>query len=649
MDAELAKKCSALDIALQQIERRNSRIQSLSAENGSLSSLILDQGADIRMQSAVITRLEDQLCDRERALLQATRSGEQHERDAQVNRQEVARLEERIATLTAKSNTVESMLILNLHNADIREAQLRDSLHTVDTREGRLRDTLRSNEMLLSQVQAALRTSEDTGRARQQALTLELETCAMQRDHWKAMAEQAETRAAERFMLDLRKELAAAFRNAREAKELSESQTVVIGERDATIHSMNYELVGVRGHLLDAKDDLRSDIERSDAWEPLDDVDVLQFNDGPPPVLEWRVWLAKDESNVPAPATQRRSPVPDMSIEELCCDRPTPIQVSAALPTVPLACPTFTSVICTSPLDDPFVVDSLLKPRPTNLTFAVLSLAESPTTPVSPLARTEMIDDLQEQLAHEQLARVDAEYHLTLQQLKVLATEAVVVVQRRQLTDQQCRLSEETAKNASLSEEIRNLKVEHDVMTAKIAQSEASLAECQTARMTATKVASDARSELAKVNGYLSALMREADWLMKGIDELRDLKVKHGDMTARVAHLEASLAESQTARIAATRVAGDTHIELVKVKETLSMLTKEANGLKKEAHELKKERHALDMRLSQAMLLSTAFQERVQDLEQRAAIVSSTPSNGLSESFKPFFVGLTRWLDRNRL
>ncbi|KAH9064977.1 hypothetical protein EDB87DRAFT_1181449 [Lactarius vividus] len=639
-DTELAKKCHALDTALRQIERDNSRIQSLTAENGSLSSLVLDQGAEIRRQSAVIARLEGQLHDHERVFLQTTRSGEQHERSARVNRQEVTRLEERITTLAAESDMAQSMFVHSLQAAEIREGQLCDALHSANTREARLRNTLRSNEALLSKVQAALRTAEDTGRAQQQALTLELEACAMQREHWKTTAEQAEMKAAasDQSILDLRKELAVALRNAREAKGQLEDQTVVIGERDATIRALNCELVEVRGQLRDAEDEivsLRSDQEHVDAWVPLDDVDVLQFNDGTPPVLEWCGWLTKNEFKIPTPATQPRPRSPDMSIEELCSDGPTPTRVAASIPNEPLACST-TPIIRSAPLDDPFVVDSLLKPcLSPNPTFAVFSLAGSPATPVSPLGRTEVIDDLQEQLVQEQLARVDAEYALTLQQLKVLATEAVVVVQRRQFTDQQCRLSEETTKNVSLREEIRNLKVEHGVMTAKIAQSEASLAECQTARMAATKAAGDARTELAKVKEILSVLVTEADELKKEVDELRIFKTEHGAMTAQVAHLEASLEESQTATIAATKVAGDMHTELVKVKRTLSTLTKEANSLRKKGHELKKEadglkkgRHTLDMRLSQAMLLSSALQKRVHDLEQRASKVSSTPSDG---------------------
>ncbi|KAN0138654.1 hypothetical protein V8E53_003642 [Lactarius tabidus] len=673
-DAELAKKSTALDIAVQQVERGNSRIQSLVAENGSLNALILGQGADIRMQYAVITRLEGQLGDQGRVLLQAARSGEQHKREAQGNRKEVARLEERMATLTAESDRVQSIFTANLQSAEIREGQLRDSLDTAAAREVQLRDTLRSNEMLLVQVQAALHTAEDTGRAQQQTLTLELETCATQREHWKTTAEQAELRvvAADRSMLDLRKELAVAFRNARSAKEQLESQIAIIDERDATIRSLNREIAEVRGQLQDAKDqidnmqpnfehtdacpcdskdqtdNLQPDFELIDAWKPCDfnsnpqpDFEHIEawkpldsrFNDGPPPVLEWRRWLTKDEPKVPTPATQERSRQPDISILELCSDGPTRIQAAATLPDEPLSCSS-TPVIRSAPFDDPFVVNSPLKPRPTNPTFAFLSLAGSPMTPESPLGRPEIVEDLQEQVAQEQLARVDAEYQLILQHLKVLATEAVIVVQRRQLTDQQSRLSEETAKNASLCEEIRNLKVENGAMTTRFAQSEASLAECQIARIAADKASDDSLAELAKVKAMLPALVKEADDLKKEVGDLLNFQVEHGAMIARLALLEPSLTESQTARMVATKDAGDTHTELVKVKETLSVLTMEANGLrkearklKKEANGLKKERDDLGMRLSQAMLLSSALQERVQDLEQKGANVSSTPSD----------------------
>jgi chromosome segregation ATPase len=658
-------------------------------ENGSLNGFILDQVANVRMQSAVITSLEGQLGDQGRVLLQAARLGEQHKREAQVSRKEVERLKERMAALTTESDRVQSMFTVNLQSAEIREGQLRDSLDAAAGREVRLRDTLRSNEMLLVQVQAALRTAEDTGRAQQQTLTLELETCAMQRELWKTTAEQAELRlvAADRSMLDLRKELAVAFRNARSAKEQLESQTAITDERDAAIRSLNRELTEVREQLQDADDqidNMQPDFEHTDAWKPCDSDDQTdnpqpdfehidawkpcdfkdqvnnpqpdfehieawkplgsRFNDGPPPVLEWRGWLTRDEPKVPTPATQERSRQPDISIVELCSDGSTRIQAAATLPDEPLSCSS-TPVIRSAPFDDPFVVDSPLKPRPTNPTFAILSLAGSPITPESPLGRPEIIEDLQEQLAQEQLARVDAEYQLNLQHLKVLATEAVVVVQHRHLTDQQSQLSEETAKNASLYEEIRNLNVENGAMTTRIAQSDANLAECQTARIAADKAAANSLAELAKVKAMLPALVKEADDLKKEVADLLNLQVEHGAMIVRAALLEASLTESQTARMAATKDAGDTHSELVKVKETLSVLTTEANGLrnearelKKEADRLKKERDDLDMRLSQAMLLSSALQVRVQDLEQKGANVSSTPSDGLFELFIPFFV-----------
>lgn len=684
-DGELAKKCTALDIAVQQVERGNSRIQSLIAENGSLNALILEQEANIQTQSAAVARLEGQLGDQERILLQVARLGEQHKREAQVNRKEAASLKERVATLTAESDKAQSTFTVNLHTAEIREGQLRNTLDTAATREAKLHDTIQSNEMLLLQFQTALRAAEDKGHAQKQTLTLELETCATQREHWKTTAEQAELGliAADQSMLDLRKELAVAFINVREAKEQLESQTVVIDEREATIRSLDRELAEVRGQLRDVKDqiDLQPNFEHADAWKPCDSKDQTdnpqpdfehvnawkpcdfkdqinnlqpdfehieawkpldsQLHDGPPPVFEWRGWLTPQ-----VPATQERSRQPDISIVELCSDGPTRIQAVATLPDEPLSCSS-TPVIRSAPFNDPFVDDSPSKPRPANPIFAVLNLAGSPITPKSPLGRPEIIEDFQEQLAQEQLARVDAEYQLTLQQLKVLATEAVIVVQRRQLTSQQSRLMEETAKNASLREEIRNLKVENGAMTTRIAQSEASLAECQIAKIATKKASDDSLAELAKVKAILLALMNEADDLRKEVDDLLNLKVERGTMMTRVALLEASLAESQTARMAIAKDAGHTHTELVRVKETLSVLTIEASGLRKEAYELenevdglKKERHDLDMRLSQAMLLSCALRGRVQDLEQKGANVSSIPSDGLFELFIPFFVGL---------
>ena len=676
---ELAKKCTALNNAVQQVERGNLRIQSLIAENASLNASIIEQEANVRTQSAAVARLEGQLGDKERILLQAARFGEQHKRETQVNRKETARLKERVATLTAESDRAQSMFTVNLHSAEIREGQLRNSLDTAATRAASLRDTLQTNEILLLQVQKALRTAEDTGRAQKRTLTLELETCVTQREHWKSTAEQAELRvvAADQSMLDLRKELAVAFRNVREAKEQLERQTVIIDERESTIRSLNRELAEVRGQLRDVKDRIddadawkpcdskdqtdnpQPDFEYIDAWKPCDFKDQVnnpqpdfehieawkpldsQFNDGPPPVLEWCGRLTPK-----VPATQERLRQPDISILELCSDGPTRIQAVATLSDEPLSCSS-TPVICSAPFDDPFVDNSPLKPRPTNPTFAVLSLAGYPITPESPLGRPEIIEDFQEQLAQEQLARVDAEYQLTLQQLKVLATEAVIVVQRRQLTSQQSQLSEETAKNASLCQEIRNLKVANGVMTTRIAQSEASLAECQIAKIAVEKASYDSLAELAKVKAILPALINEADDLRKEVDDLLNLKVERGAMMTRVALLEASLAESHTARMAVAEDARHTHTELVKVKETLSVLTMEVSGLRKEAYELekevdglKKERHDLDMRLSWAMLLSCALQERVQDLEQKGANVSGTPSDGLFELFIPFFVGL---------
>jgi hypothetical protein len=108
--------------------------------------------------------------------------------------------------------------------------------------------------------------------------------------------------------------------------------------------------------------------------------------------------------------------------------------------------------------------------------------------------------------------------------MKLLAMEAVVVVQRRQLSNQQFQLSTETAKSISLGEEFPNLR-----------------------------------------------------------------------------------------------------IESVQAKETLLVRTKEADVMKVE-------RDAIDMRLSQAMLLSSVLQERAMAFEQEVANVVSTSSDGSSTS-----------------
>jgi hypothetical protein len=145
-------------------------------------------------------------------------------------------------------------------------------------------------------------------------------------------------------------------------------------------------------------------------------------------------------------------------------------------------------------------------------------------------------------------------------------------------------------------------------MAVRISQSEASMAECKTARIAAIKASDDSRSELAKVKEMLvTVLMMEAAELRKEVDDLLNLKAERGAMVSRVAHLETSLAESLAGRKAATKSQGcrrHAH-KLVKVKETLSLLITEADGVrmeasvqKKETDRLKRERYDLDMRLS---------------------------------------------------
>jgi hypothetical protein len=518
-NTELAEKCSALHIALQQIEHESAWSRFLSAENCVISNLAVGQGTNIRTQSALITQLEGQLYDRERALWHAVSYGEQHERDARAYRQEVARLEERIEILVTESNVAQSMLLLNLHSAHIRERQLCDTLHV--------------NETLLSEAQASLRIAEETSRAQQQSLSLELGTCTRQWENWKVVAEQAETRVldADRTMLNLRKELAVAFKIAREAKERFESQTVALCERDATIRSLASELVDVWDQLRNAKDEidrLRSDLERTDVWRPLDSVDELQLVDESPPVLEWHGWLREAASKMSVPATRRRARSPDMSLMELeSVSCRASIQ---AYPTPPneILSPSTTPAIRFANLDDPFLVDTRTQPTfqlrsPTVAARGATRHFATSGLP-SPLCSTQIIDELREQVSHKQLARAHAENELTLQQMKVLATEAVVVVQRRQLSNQECQLSAETAKCISLGEELRSLKVEYSTMAARVAQYEGSLAECRTTRMAAETVANDTRSELVQAKEVLLRRTKEAD-VMKAERDAIDMRL----------------------------------------------------------------------------------------------------------------------------
>src|SRR5260221_1251291 len=277
-DEELAKK---LDSALQQIKHGSAQIQSLSAENRALTSLAIEQCAYIRTQSDLINQLQGQLRDQAHNLEQAVSYWEECERDVLTNSQEVARLEERIATLTVDSDMAQSASLLNRRHAQAREDRLRSALHPI--------------EIHLSETETSLRVSKESSLRQHEFFSSELEIYAKQLDHWKTAAEQFENRVleSERNMLNLRKELAVAYRNAREAKEQLESQTIVLGERDATIHALDPELADVRDQVQNAEyeiEGLRSDLESIDTWEPLDSAYEFGLTDESPAILEWRGW-----------------------------------------------------------------------------------------------------------------------------------------------------------------------------------------------------------------------------------------------------------------------------------------------------------------------------------------------------------------------
>ena len=484
-DEELAKK---LDSALQQIKHGSARIQFLSAENRALTSLTMGQGADIRTQSDLVNQLDGQLRDQGHALEQAVSYWGQYERDALTNSQEVARLEERMETLTVDSDMARSASLLNRRHAQAREERLCNALHAI--------------EVLLSETQTALRFSEESSLRQHKSLSCELETTAKQCDHWKATAEQFETRVleSERSMLNLRKELALAYRNAREAKEQLESQTVVLGEREATIRSLDRELAEVRDQAQNAKyeiEGLRSGQRSVCAWKPLDSADGFGLTDELPPILEWRGWTTGGTPDAPvmfALLTQRRLRSPGMSIEELR----------------------------STDLDDPFVVDYLPQPcsELRSLTDTPEGVPTSFATSRSPLNNMEIIYELRGQLADEQLTRAHIEEQVTLLQMKVLATEAVVVVQRSQLSTQQVQLSEEAAKNASLFEESRSLMAERNAMAARMAALEAGLAESQSEEMAAAKAADEAHAGLDQAKEILCAYVNEVDVVKMERDEL---------------------------------------------------------------------------------------------------------------------------------
>jgi chromosome segregation ATPase len=394
-NTDLTERSSALDIALQQVEHESAQVQFLSAESRALSGLAIDQGSDIQRQSAIITQLEGQLSHQKRAFWTAVDYGEQHERDARAYRQEVARLEERIEILITESNVVQSTLLLNLNSAHVRERQLCDTLYV--------------NQLLLSEAQAALCIAEETSRARQQSLSLELGACAKQR-------EQAEMKAlyADRTMLNLRKELAVAFRNAREAKEQFESQRLVLCERDATIQSLNSELLDVRDQLRSAEDEidrLRSDLDRIDVWKPVDAVVGLRPVHESPSVPEWCGWLREAASVMSIPATQRRARSPDMSLEELeCVGQRASIQAYPTPPDETPSCLT-TPTVCVANLDDPFLVDTHTQPtfqlRSPTLATLEVTAPFATSGSISSLCSTRIIDELRKQVAHLEASLVE--------------------------------------------------------------------------------------------------------------------------------------------------------------------------------------------------------------------------------------------------
>jgi chromosome segregation ATPase len=547
---ELAKE---LDSALQQIKHGSARIQSLSAENRALISLAIGQSADIRTQSDLVNQLEGQLRDQGHALEQAVSYQGQYERDAFTNSQEVARLEERMATLTVESDMAQSASLLNRRHAQAREERFGSALHTI--------------EMLLSETQMALRLSQESSLRQHDSLSFELETCAKQRDHWKAAAEQFESKVleSERNMLNLRKELAIVYRSTREAKEQLETQTVVLGEREATIRSLGRELADVRDQVQNAKyeiEGLREDLESVDAWKPSDSADGFGLTDELPPIQEWRGWMIEGTPDAPVmfafPTQSQRQPhSPGMSIEDFICAISSPSSQATPAPSNDILLCSTTHVIRSTELVDHFVVGYLPQPcsQPSRSSNTPRDVMASFATSQSYSNCMETIDELREQLADEQLNRAHIEDEVTLLQLKVLATEAVIVVQRRQLSSQQFQLFEETTKNASLCDESHSLMVERNAMAARIAILEAGLVECCAEEMAAAKAADEAHAELAQAKEVLCAYVNEVD--------------------------------------------------------AVNM-----------------ERDKLDMRLSQAILLSSALQERVVALEQRIASAVITPSDG---------------------
>jgi chromosome segregation ATPase len=612
MDEELAKK---LDSDLQQIKHGSAQIQSLSTENRALNSLAIGQGAAIRTQSDLINQLQGQLRDHGHNLEQAVSYWEQCERDVLMNSQEVARLEERIAALTVDSDMAQSASRLNRRHAQAREDRLRSALQAI--------------EVHLSETQTSLCVSKESSIRQHEFFLSELETYAKQLDHWKTAAEQFGTKAldSERDVLNLRKELGVAYRNAREAKEQLESQTTVLGERDATIRSLDRELADVRDQVQNAQyeiESLRSDLESVDAaWKPLDSVDGFELTDKLPAILGWRGWLTEGTPDAPAMFVLRPQLVPhspDMSIEELICASSSPSSQSTPAPSTEILSCSNSHVIQPTDIDDPFL-DSFL-PQPCSQLSGISHTPRDATTSFaalrSHLNNAEIINELREQLADELLTRALIEDQVTRLQMKLLATEAVVVVQRRQLSSQQSQLSnqqsqlsnqqsqlsnqqsqlsnqqsqlstqqsqlssqqsqlssqqsqlsEEAAKNASLCEQSRSLVVERDAMAARIAVLEAGLVDRQAEEMAAAKAADEVRAELEQAKQTLSAYVNES----------RSLVAERNAIAERIAVLEAGVVDRQAEETAAAEAANEVHAELEQTKKILRAYVKESRSL----------------------------------------------------------------------
>jgi regulator of replication initiation timing len=97
--------------------------------------------------------------------------------------------------------------------------------------------------------------------------------------------------------------------------------------------------------------------------------------------------------------------------------------------------------------------------------------------------------------------------------------------------------------------------------------------------------------------------------------------VERDAMTAKITVLEADLVERRAEEMAAVKAVHEAHAELEQAKDTLCAYVNEVDVVKMERDEL-------DMRLSQAIFLSTALQDRVATLEQKTANAVVTRSDG---------------------